>query len=226
MVFVILYVDDILLIENDVGKLPSDRKNKMIALSQASYIDKVLEHITMTDAKPDTQLIALGFYLSLDDCPETAEEREHMSKAPYASVVGSLMHAILCTCPNIFSAVEMFGENLTPIGYTDSNFQTCKDSWKSTLGNVFVLGYRAIVWRSVKKSCTVDSTMEVEYVATSEEMKEAIWLRKFLINFKVIPVAEGIVDVVKVASKDNLADLFTKTLVTNSFNEHVEDMRT
>ena len=35
-------------------------------------------------------------------------------------------------------------------------------------------------------------------------------------------VAKGIVDVVKVAY--NLADPFTKTLVTRSFNKHVEDM--
>ena len=37
-------------------------------------------------------------------------------------------------------------------------------------------------------------------------------------------VAEGIVDVMKVASEDNLTDPFTKTLVTRSFNKHVEDM--
>ena len=32
-----------------------DRKNKMIDLSQASYIDKVLEHFAMTDAKSGAQ---------------------------------------------------------------------------------------------------------------------------------------------------------------------------
>ena len=70
LVFLLLYIDDILLIGNDVGALSSvkvwlaeqfdmkdlgeanyvlgiriirDRRNKTIALSQASYIDKILE---------------------------------------------------------------------------------------------------------------------------------------------------------------------------------------
>lgn len=38
-------------------------------------------------------------------------------------------------------------------------------------------------------------------------------------------VAVGIVDVVKIASKDNLANMFTKTLITRSFNKLVEDIR-
>ena len=74
MVFLILYVDDILIIGNDIGSLKSvkmwltkqfqmkdlgeasyvlriqifrDRKNKMLALSQALYIDKILEKYGM-----------------------------------------------------------------------------------------------------------------------------------------------------------------------------------
>ena len=74
VIFLILYVDDILLIENDVGVLSSvkewlskqfqiqdlreascvlrikiirDRKNRFLALSQASYIDKVLTRFLM-----------------------------------------------------------------------------------------------------------------------------------------------------------------------------------
>ena len=74
VVFLILYVDDILLIGNDVGVLSSvkewlskqfqiqdlreascvlrikiirDRKNRFLALSQASYIDKVLTRFLM-----------------------------------------------------------------------------------------------------------------------------------------------------------------------------------
>ncbi|MBW3702593.1 hypothetical protein C2U27_20365, partial [Bacillus aerophilus] len=37
-------------------------------------------------------------------------------------------------------------------------------------------------------------------------------------------VGDGIVDVVKVASEDNLADPFTKTLVARNFDKHVEGM--
>ncbi|XP_037494545.1 secreted RxLR effector protein 161-like [Jatropha curcas] len=77
-------------------------------------------------------------------------------------------------------------DDLVPIGYTDSDFQTDKDSRKSTSGNAFVLGGGAISWRSIKQTCVADSTMEVEYVAASEAAKEAVWLRNFLMDLGVV----------------------------------------
>ena len=64
--------------------------------------------------------------------------------------------------------------NLFPVGYTDSDFQIDKDKRNSTSGCVFTLGGEAVIWRSVKQKCIADSTMEAEYVATSEAAKEAI----------------------------------------------------
>ncbi|XP_070010450.1 secreted RxLR effector protein 161-like [Nicotiana sylvestris] len=71
-------------------------------------------------------------------------------------------------------------DELVPIGYTNSDFQSDKDSRKSTSGNVLTLGGGAISWRSIKQTCIADSTMEDEYVAASEAAKEAIWLENFL----------------------------------------------
>ena len=65
-------------------------------------------------------------------------------------------------------------DSLVPLGYTDSDFQSDKDSRKSTSGYLFTLGSGAISWRSIKKSCIVDYTMEAEYVAASEAAKEAV----------------------------------------------------
>ncbi|KAH9769114.1 hypothetical protein KPL71_011873 [Citrus sinensis] len=80
------------------------------------------------------------------------------------------------------------GDELIPVGYTDSDFMSDKDSKKSTSGYVFKLGSGAISWMSVKQSCITDSTTKAEYVATSDAAKEAIWLRKFLRNLEVVPV--------------------------------------
>ena len=143
-----------------------------------------------------------------------------MSRVPYASAVGSLMYAMLCTRPDIFYAVGIVSrfqsnpgfdhwvavkhilkylrrtrnymlvyssQDLIPIGYTDSDFQSDKDTHKSTSGSVFTLGGGAIVWRSTKQACTADSTMEAEYVAACEAAKEGVWLRKFLTDLEVIP---------------------------------------
>lgn len=73
-------------------------------------------------------------------------------------------------------------EDSIPIGYTDSDFQLDLDFRKSTSGCVFTFGGRAISWRSIKQSCIADSTMEAEYVAACEAVKEAVWLKKFLSN--------------------------------------------
>ena len=38
-------------------------------------------------------------------CPKTQEDMDYMSKVPYASAVGSLMYAMVCTRPDIAHAV-------------------------------------------------------------------------------------------------------------------------
>ena len=77
------------------------------------------------------------------------------------------------------------GDESSPIGYTDYDFQSDADLRKSTSGYVFTLGGAVVSWRSIKQSCIADSTMEAEYVAA----KEAVWLRKFLMELGVIAKA-------------------------------------
>ena len=55
---------------------------------------------------------------------------------------------------------------------------------------MFTLGGGVISWRSIKQSCIVDSTIEVEYVATCEAAKEAIWLKKFLSDLGVVRIEQ------------------------------------
>ena len=73
----------------------------MIALSQFSYIDKVLKKFAMQDSMKGRQPSRTRITLSLDDCSKTSEEKVYMEKVPYALAVGSLMYAMLCTRPNI-----------------------------------------------------------------------------------------------------------------------------
>ena len=78
------------------------------------------------------------------------------------------------------------GDELAPIGYTDSDFQSDANLRKSTSGYVFTLGGVVVSWGSIKQSCIADSTMEAEYMVASEAVKEAVWLRKFLMELGVI----------------------------------------
>ena len=48
-----------------------------------------------------------GITLSKDRCPKTPNEIENMNAVPYASVVGRLMYAMLCSRHNICFAIDM-----------------------------------------------------------------------------------------------------------------------
>ena len=128
VVFLVLYVDDILLIGNDVPamqgikvwlssqfsmkdlgeasyilgmKIYRDRSRRLLGLSQSTYIDTVLKRFSMENSKKGYLPIPSGITLSKRDCVTTPEEREHMSRIPYASAVGSIMYAMTCTRPDV-----------------------------------------------------------------------------------------------------------------------------
>ncbi|KAL0539315.1 hypothetical protein IC582_023520 [Cucumis melo] len=197
--FLVLYVDDILLIGNDVGYLINvkawlavqfqmkdleeaqyvlgiqiirDCKIKTLALSQATYIDKMLIRYSMQNFKKDLLPFRHGVHLSKEQCPKKPQEVENMRRILHVSVVGSLIYVMLCTRPNICYAVGIVSryqsnlgldhwtvvkiilkylkrmrdymlvyevEDLILTGYTNYDFQTDKDSRKSTSGSVFIL---------------------------------------------------------------------------------------
>ena len=54
---------------------------------------------------------------------------------------------------------------------------------------MFTLGGGAVSWRSIKQSSIADSTMEAEYIVALEATKEAVWLKFFLLDLRVVPSA-------------------------------------
>ncbi|KAK2414511.1 hypothetical protein P8452_13305 [Trifolium repens] len=133
IVFLVLYVDDILLIGNDVPTLQQvktwlgncfsmkdlgeaayilgiriyrDRSQRLLGLSQSTYIDKVLRRFNMHDSKKGFIPMQHGICLSKTQCPSSKEERERMNEIPYASAIGSIMYAMLCTRPDVSYALS------------------------------------------------------------------------------------------------------------------------
>ena len=45
--------------------------------------------------------------MSLTQCPATAIEKEEMSTIPYASAIGSIMYAMLCTRPDVSHVLSL-----------------------------------------------------------------------------------------------------------------------
>ena len=60
--------------------------------------------------------IPIGVKLSVVQCPKTQEEEEDMSHVPYASAVGSLMYAMVCTRPGIAHAVGVLSMYMSKPG--------------------------------------------------------------------------------------------------------------
>ena len=88
-------------------KIIRDRTKRLLGLSQETYIKKMLERYHMQDSKLMDTPVEKSLSLSLDMCPTTPEEKEKMSRIPYASAVGSLMYAMMCTRPDICYAVGL-----------------------------------------------------------------------------------------------------------------------
>ena len=134
VVFLVLYVDDILLMGNDIPTLQSvkawlgkcfsmkdmgdaayilgikiyrDRSRRLIGLSQSTYIDKVLKKFNMQDSKKGFIPMQHGLALSKAQCPSSSSELERMSRIPYASAIGSIMYAMICTRPDVSYALSM-----------------------------------------------------------------------------------------------------------------------
>jgi hypothetical protein len=132
--FLVLYVDDILLIGNDVEllnkvkeylnksfsmkdlgeaayilgiKIYRDRSRRLIALNQTTYLDKVLKRFRMEGSKKGFLPMLPGKILSKAQCPASVDDREKMSNIPYASAIGSIMYAMLCTRPDVAHALSL-----------------------------------------------------------------------------------------------------------------------
>ncbi|KAK8680799.1 hypothetical protein V6N13_109737 [Hibiscus sabdariffa] len=141
--FLILYVDDILIIGNDIPTLQSvkawlsscfsmkdlgeaayilgvkiyrDGSRRLLGLSQSTYIDKVLKRFNMEASKKGFLPMTHGISLSKEMCPSTSQERERMSQIPYASAIGSIMYAMICTCPDLSYALSMTSQYLANPG--------------------------------------------------------------------------------------------------------------
>lgn len=75
------------------------------------------EGVAMDKAEPVNCPLANNFKLTRDQCPVNDVEKRKMENIPYASAVGSLMYAMVCTRPDIAYAVGVvsrFQSNPSP----------------------------------------------------------------------------------------------------------------
>ena len=63
----------------------------------------------MKDCSPSVAPIVMGDKFHMNQCPRNDLEKEQMRNIPYASAVGSMMYAQVCTRPDIAFVVGMLG---------------------------------------------------------------------------------------------------------------------
>ncbi|GKB28945.1 retrotransposon protein, putative, ty1-copia subclass [Tanacetum coccineum] len=133
--FLILYVDDIIIMGNHIPSLQSvknffgkcfsmkdlgeatfilgikiyrDGSKRLIELSQNAYMNKILKRYKMDNSKCGTIPMQERLDLNKSQGDQTPKEVNRIKDVPYASVVGSIMYAVRCTRPDV-----AFAQNLT-----------------------------------------------------------------------------------------------------------------
>ncbi|GKB37410.1 retrotransposon protein, putative, ty1-copia subclass [Tanacetum coccineum] len=246
--FLILYVDDILIMRNhilmlqdvksylgkcfvmkDLGeaayilgiKIYRDRSRWLIGLCQSAYIEKILKRFHMENSRRGSIPMQDKPKLCKSKGASTPAEVQRMQRVPYSLAVGSIMYDVRCTRPDV-----AFAQNIT------SRFQ---------------------------------QNPEAEYIVAYDALKEAVWIRKFISGLGIVPTIEepimmycdntraitianesgitkgarhyrakvhylrevielGDVKIEKVHTNDNLADPFTKALPLAKHSEHTQNI--
>lgn len=66
------------------------------------------------------------------------------------------------------------------VGFVDSDYGGCLDTRKSICGYVCTLYGGVISWKACLQKVVALSTTEAEYIATTEAIKECMWLKGLL----------------------------------------------
>ena len=117
----------------------------------------------MDQSKKGFLPVLQGVKLSQTQCPTTAEDRDKMKVISYASAIGSIMYAMMCTRPDVCLSISLAGryqsspgvfhrtavvvngdKELVVNGYVNASFDTDPDDSKSQTGYVFILSGGAI----------------------------------------------------------------------------------
>nr|GFA48716.1 hypothetical protein [Tanacetum cinerariifolium] len=244
--FLILYVDDILIMGNNIPMLQSVKTylGKCFAmkdLGKAAYILGIKIYRDRSKRIPMQEKLKL----SKSQGASTPAELKRMQNVPYASAVGSIMYDVRCTRPDVAFAQNVtsrFQQNPGDIQWTTvKNILKCLRNTK----DVFLV-YKGDLKRELRVSCYTDAG----YLTDADDLKSqtgyvSCMVRKFISGLGVVLTIEepisarhfrakvhylreviefGDIKLEKVHTYENLADPFTKALTFPKHSEHTRNI--
>ncbi|GJX13326.1 retrotransposon protein, putative, ty1-copia subclass [Tanacetum coccineum] len=191
--FLILYVDDIIIMGNHIPSLQSvkdylgkcfsmkdlgettfilgikiyrDRSKRLIGLIQNTYMDKILKRYRMDNSKRGTIPMQEKLDLNKSQGAQTPKEVNRMKNVPYASANPGELH---------WTAVKNILKYLRIL-------KICSWFMVEILAQNLELNAIVMLDSSSKQSTIAMSATESEYIAASEAAMEAVWIRKFILG--------------------------------------------
>nr|GEW91994.1 putative retrotransposon protein [Tanacetum cinerariifolium] len=217
--FLILYVDDILIMRNNILMLQSiksylgrcfamkdlgeaayilgikiyrDRSRRLIGLCQSAYIKKILKRYCMENSKRGSFIMYAVRCTRLDVAfaQNVISQFQQKPGDLHWTTVKNMLKYLMNTKDMFLVYGGDLKRELMISCYTDAGYLTDADELKSQTGYVFVLNGGVVDWKSAKQSIFATSSTEAEYIAVFDASKEAVWVRKFIFGLGVVPTVE------------------------------------
>jgi hypothetical protein len=178
-----------------------------ITLTQASYIDKILDRFSVQSCNPVSTPVDVNHRLR-----KGCDEDTRVNANSYQQIIGSLMYLVTATRPDLaYTIAHLFQFNSDPTtthmaaakrvirylqatkqqtlcypwksslqldGNSDASYGNDLDTRRSFSGYVFKLGDSTISWRARKQKSVATSTCEAEYMATAHAAKHYLWTHR------------------------------------------------
>ncbi|GJW93895.1 retrotransposon protein, putative, ty1-copia subclass [Tanacetum coccineum] len=244
--FLILYVDDILIMGNNIPMLQDVK----------SYIGRCF---TMQDLGEVAYILRIKIY------KDRSRRFQQNPSDLHLTTVKNILKYLRNTKDMFLVYRGDIKRELRVSCYTDGGYLTDVDDLKSQTRYVFVLNRRDVDWKSEKQSIFATSSIEAEYIAAYDASKKVVWVRKFISGLGIVPTIEepinmycdntraiiianesgitkgarhfrakvhylreviefGDIKLEKVYTDDNLADPFTKALAFPKHSEHTKNI--
>ncbi|MBW0467754.1 hypothetical protein O181_007469 [Austropuccinia psidii MF-1] len=162
--------------------------DRTLTISQTTYVKNLLDNYQMTDFQPVSMPMILNSRLQ-----EASEEDKHEFQElniDYRQAIGikhwQAFENLLQYLKGTTSLVLTLGGDSSNLRtFSDADYANCKDTRKSIMGYMTMIGNSCINWTGKKQSMILTSSCEAEYKTQLESGKDLIWTEILLQDLKI-----------------------------------------